>query len=144
MGLQLTPTRFNYLPELTYSYNCVQHASTGYSPHCLFFGREPKLPVDVYFNVEEGETDVSMPVSEYVADHFQRLTEMYAQASSNTQEKASERKRRNDVMATDTSVSIGTTVVLKDPSAKARHKIQDIYGPDLFIVVERPDPEENV
>ena len=46
--------------------------------------------------------------------------------------------------ATDTSLSIGSTVVLKDHSAKERHKIQDIYGQDHFKVVDRPDPEGNV
>ena len=70
----------------------MQNSTTGYSPHFLFFGREPRLPVDVYFNIEDEGSVESRPVRDYVADHFQRLTEMYAKASLNTTEKASERK----------------------------------------------------
>ena len=35
----------DYLPELVYSYNCTPHSTTGYAPHYLFLGREPKMPI---------------------------------------------------------------------------------------------------
>ena len=40
------------LPELVYVYSYMLHATTGYSPHFLLFGREPRLPVDGMLGTE--------------------------------------------------------------------------------------------
>ena len=49
-----------YIPPLVQAYNCIRHESTGCSPYMLFFGREPKLPVDVTFGLDNNaKNDVS-------------------------------------------------------------------------------------
>ena len=39
----------SHLAEIVHAYNVTQSAVTGYSPHYLMFGQQPRLPVDFVF-----------------------------------------------------------------------------------------------
>ena len=132
-----------HLPEVVYAYNTSEHSTTGFSPHFLFFGREAVLPVDVFLGRVDQDESSDRPISEFVADHYQRLSEAYAQARLNTEQKADERKARNDAKAMDTSLPIGARVLIKN-QFRGRHKIQDTFGSEIFMVVERLQLDGNV
>jgi transposase InsO family protein len=36
-----------HIQELVHAYNCTLHSVTGFTPHFLLFGQEPRLPTDV-------------------------------------------------------------------------------------------------
>ena len=133
----------NYLAELVFAYNCTDHSSTGYKPYLLFFGRDPRLPVDLFLGGQT-ETEGRIPIDEWVADHFQRLRETFEKASQNLKEASDARRARNDRKATDTSIPIGSKVFVKDHSFRTRHKIQDHWCPEEYVVVDRPDEKEHV
>ena len=45
----------DHVNKLSYAYNCTRHATTGYSPYYLLFGRSLCLPIDLLFNVSREE-----------------------------------------------------------------------------------------
>ena len=132
-----------YLAELVFAYNCTEHSSTGYTPYMLFFGRSPRLPIDLFLGGKpdkEGE----VILDEWVADHYQRLQETFERASQNMKEASDARRLRNDKKAIDTSIPIGQKVYVKDHTVRGRNKIQDYWCPEEYVVTNRPDETENV
>ena len=102
-----------------FAYNCTEHSSTGYTPYMLFFGRSPRLPIDLFLG---GKTDKEGEVvlDEWVADHYKRLQETFEKASKNLQDTSDARRDRNDRKSIDTSIPIGHKVYVKDHSKRKK------------------------
>ena len=135
-----------YLPELVYAYNATPHSSTGYSPYYLFFGREPKLPVDHLLGLEEEDSDDDEIEStdDWVASHYRRLQQAFQLASERSEKEALRRKTRNDIKANDTGLTVGARVFLRNRGFTSRHKIHDVWNSVPHVITQRPDPTGNV
>lgn len=48
-----------HLKKMVHAYNCSRNESTGYSPYFLVFGRNPRLPIDLIFNINEDGSPTS-------------------------------------------------------------------------------------
>ncbi|PIK42573.1 Transposon Ty3-I Gag-Pol polyprotein [Apostichopus japonicus] len=125
-----------YLPELVYAYNITPHTTTGYSPHYLFFGREPTLPIDHLLGIESDET--------WMADHHQRLRTALDIAASNIEKEAQRRQEKHGQPAPNTSLPIGARVYTRNRKVKGRNKIQDFWDDIPHKVIYRPYPDGNV
>lgn len=119
-----------------YAYNSTPHSSTGYAPYFLFFGREPRLPVDCLLGLDGNDNWVSI--------HQERLSDALNAAAERTKKEALRRQRLSDKKVNDSGLKIGTCVFVRNRSEKGRHKIQDVWNSTPYKVIGRPDPTGNV
>ena len=50
-----------HIGPLVHAYNSMKQESTQFSPFFLMFGRQPRLPVDIAFNIQRSTTDTFIP-----------------------------------------------------------------------------------
>jgi transposase InsO family protein len=62
-----------HVAELVFAYNTTPHASTGFSPFYIMFGRDPRLPVDILLGIENSSPPIG-DISKYLAVHQQRIS----------------------------------------------------------------------
>ena len=122
-----------FLPEVVHAYNTTPHASTGYSPHYLMFGRDSRMPVDLLLGC--GETP---PVDDnWVQHHQERLRHAYELARAQMDRAADARKMVYDRHTRELPLSAGERVYLRNHAVKGRNKIQDAWDSKVYRVVSR-------
>jgi len=129
-----------HLPELVQAYNNTPHASTGFAPHFLLFGQEPRLPVD---NLIGRPTPSAHGTVDWVRQHRQRLLDAHKRAYQQLVRAAEERSLRSDKRAADHPLHVGDFVYVRN-RVPGRNKIQDFWRPELFRVTARRDPRQHV
>ncbi|KAK7488550.1 hypothetical protein BaRGS_00020167 [Batillaria attramentaria] len=129
------------LPELLYTYNVTPHASTGFSPFYLMFGRNPKLLVDFLLGTGLGGGTRLRRV-DWVQEHRERLELAFAaRLRRGCTPAAAERKRRHDQKVPLDLLKVGDRVLLRAHHV-GRAKIQDSWQPEVYVVVRVPDRED--
>lgn len=128
-----------HLPELTHMYNCTPHAATGFSPFYLMFGREPRLPLDLWLGEESVEWNARMP-AEWLGDHLKRLKVAHDKAGERLRQEAAKRKDRHDKGNPTPDLKPRDLVVTRQ-RYKGRCKIQDFWGERVYVVTDVPGPE---
>ena len=123
------------LPELVYAYNCTPHATTGYSPYFLFFGREPVLPVDLTLGMENKNETLE---EEWVTKHFNTLKEAFELAVTKTEKEALKRQERLNLKADNQELPVGARVFLRN-HPKGRCKIQDAWNDRPFRITDKKE-----
>ena len=82
------------IQALTYAYNCTSSQTTGYSPFFLFYGREPRIPMDVEFGLPKNREQESL--SEFVRKLKQTLEQAYEIAKGMNSDQMLRRKKYFD------------------------------------------------
>jgi transposase InsO family protein len=84
-----------HVGPLVHTYNCTRHNSTNQSPYFLMFGRQPKLPIDLAFElITEKERK---PHTTYIQEIRERLVQAYTLASEASIKAQTKRKEGYDL-----------------------------------------------
>ena len=124
----------DFLPELVYLYNCTPHTTTGFSPHMLLFGREARLPLDLFLGTKENMAG-SYTALEYVNEHMRRIREMYMVVQGRLEHEAL--RREPPVQTMDPPLRRKDKVLLRSHPI-GRNKIHDVWGQEVWEVIEMP------
>lgn len=84
----------DHLNKMIHAYNSTPHQSTGYSPFFLLFGRHPRLPIDLIFDIDLSAQSESYP--KYVANWKESMSEAYQVAHNKTQLQREKAKKHYD------------------------------------------------
>lgn len=126
----------DFVKPLTHAYNCTRNEATGYSPYELMFGRHPRLPVDIAFNLPVKEAK-SQSHSQYVQKLKSRLQESYKTATANAQKLAQRNKLRFDKRVRETKLEVGDQVLVRNLRLRNKHKLADKWESVAYRVLQR-------
>ena len=130
----------SHLGCMTHAYNCTKHVSTTYSPDYLMFGRHPRLPIDVEFGLHKPNCSDNCSKSRYIQKLRRRLNYAHKKASKYSSEQAQKYRTSYDKSVKGPQLQVNDLVLVKIVAHKARHKIQDKWESEEYIVLEQPIP----
>ena len=126
----------DHINKLIHAYNCTVHESTGYSPFFLLFGRSPRLPIDVIFDltVETG----AKSHAEYVAKWKSAMQEAYSLASKSARKNAMRGKKNYDKRVRSSALQVGDRVLVRNLTPRGGPgKLRAFWEDQIHIVVAR-------
>ncbi|KAK3086508.1 hypothetical protein FSP39_019394 [Pinctada imbricata] len=126
-----------HVAPLVHAYNCTRHESTGHSPYYLLFGREPRLPVDLAFGINEQQ---QKSLTKYVEELRDRMKKAYEVATASAQQARSRQKENYDYRIRGSNIKEGDRVLVKVVAFDGKHKIADRWENDTYIIVKQPNP----
>ena len=128
----------SHLGCMTHAYNCTKHASTTYSPYYLMFGRHPRLPIDVEFGLNKPNCKDNSSKSRYIQKLKRRLNYAFQKASKYSDQQAKKYKQSYDKSMKGPQLHENDLVLVKIVAHKGRHKLQDKWEPEEYVVIEQP------
>ena len=128
----------SHLGCMTHAYNCTKHASTTYSPYYLMFGRHPRLPIDVEFGLNKPNCSDNSSKSRYIQKLRRRLNYAFQKASKYSDQQAGKYKHSYDKSVKGPQLHEHDLVLVKIVAHKGRHKLQDRWEPEEYVVIEQP------
>ena len=123
----------DHLNKVVHAYNCTKNDATGYAPIYLLFGRAPRLPIDMMFDLKPPRGFSSYP--EYVK-LLPRVR--YKVASETAQRNAQRGKKQYDRKVRSVVLEPGDRVLVRNMSARGGPgKLRSYWENEVYIVVER-------
>ena len=128
------------IAPLVHAYNCTPHSATSYSPYFLMFGRHPNLPIDVAMGITRSSSGSTQP-HHYVAELRSRLLRAYMSARKASDAAKIRHKQLRDPRSRAAVLGVGDRVLVRKLAFTGKHKLADRWESDIYVVVEKPNPD---
>ena len=126
-----------HLSKLAFAYNVTVNRSTGFSPHFLMFGREPRLPIDSVFQVSEGEKAKMRKSHEAYADEWQKLMNQAFEIVKKNKEKSSNyNKKCYDKKSCGATIDVGDRVLSRNREKGGTGNLRSFWEDIVYKVVK--------
>ena len=129
----------SHLAEIAHTYNATRSAVTGYSPHYLMFGQQPRLPVDFVFPTI-GSSEAPMretsarKVDTYIASVRDRLRSTLREVQAQSTTEARRQKWYYDRKVGAVNLKPDNLVLVKAGAWKGKRKIKDRWDEETWEV----------
>lgn len=116
-----------HIGRLVHSYNCTLNKSTGYLLYFLMFGREVRLPIDLFFRVSSDGASEKTYLN-YVSDMRKELQAAYKLAETTSDKQNKGNKQRYDQNIHYYHLMPGDRVLVRNLGLKGKHKLADRWA----------------
>eukprot|EP00795_Rhopilema_esculentum_P009653 gene9653-17414_t len=125
----------DHLPKLVHAYNSCKHDATGYFPFFLLFGRSPRLPIDLAFNINKHSSQKDYP--SYVKQWRSAMQEAYRTAFTHAAKSASQSKEQYDKKARGVALYPGDRVLVRNSEKGGPGKIRFYWEDKVYKVLSQ-------
>ena len=102
------------------------------------FGRHPRLPIDIEFGLHKPNCSDNSSKSRYIQKLRRRLNYAFQKASKYSDQQAKKYKQGYDKSVKGPQLHENDLVLVKIVAHKGRHKLQDRWEPEEYVVIEQP------
>ena len=140
IGMLPSEIKYNWQDHvnmLVHAYNCMDSTATKFSLYYLMFGREPNLPIDIEFGVKIPDL-VATSTRNYVEKLWRRLAWAFKKAQEINLKERKRNKWNYNRKVRCSKIEKGDKVLVRQKAFKGKHKIQDKWEEDVYIVISQP------
>ena len=126
----------DHVGTLVHAYNCTRNNATDLSPYYMWYGRKPKLAVDVKLGLNVGDIG-QISAHKYVQRLERQLRWAYDKALKFSEKESARSKKRYDRKVQCAKLEPGDLVLVRRYAFTGKHKIQDRWEQQIYVVEQQ-------